>query len=305
MTDRARTFAELTAIRQDLIRPDEVAKALAFVPRPSDVIIAPFAKCGTTWLQQIFHTLRTGGDEDYDDISRVVPWIETSIPLGLDLDAEQVASPRGFKSHLGWQPVPKGCRYVVALRDPCDAAVSFYHFMSGWLMERGAMSVDAFVLADTIPQAQDPAQRSYWHHLLGWWGARHEEAVLLLSYEDMRRRPERTVRRVARHCGIELGDALLALTLEHSSIDYMKRNQDKFDDRLMRDLTETRCGLPPGAESSKVREGRAGDHRSELGADVIARMDRVWRELVEPETGFASYAELESALVAEGDASSR
>jgi hypothetical protein len=33
-----------------------------FRPRPSDVIISPFAKCGTTWLQQIVHSLRTGGD---------------------------------------------------------------------------------------------------------------------------------------------------------------------------------------------------------------------------------------------------
>src|SRR4051812_22006220 len=39
-----------------------------FRPRADDVIIAPFAKCGTTWLQQIFHCLRTGGDMDFDDI---------------------------------------------------------------------------------------------------------------------------------------------------------------------------------------------------------------------------------------------
>lgn len=30
-----------------------------FEPQPSDVIISPFAKCGTTWLQQIAHSLRT------------------------------------------------------------------------------------------------------------------------------------------------------------------------------------------------------------------------------------------------------
>ena len=32
------------------------------------VIITPFAKCGTTWLQQMVHSLRTGGDLDFDDI---------------------------------------------------------------------------------------------------------------------------------------------------------------------------------------------------------------------------------------------
>ena len=43
--------------------------------RPSDVVISPFSKCGTTWLQQIVHTVRTRGDMDFDDISRVIPWI--------------------------------------------------------------------------------------------------------------------------------------------------------------------------------------------------------------------------------------
>jgi hypothetical protein len=97
----------------------------SFIPRADDVIISPFGKCGTTWLQQIFHTLRTGGDTDYDDISRVVPWIETSPGLGLDLDAEQKANPRGFKSHLDFEDVPGGGRYIVSFRDPCDAPVSF------------------------------------------------------------------------------------------------------------------------------------------------------------------------------------
>jgi len=49
------------------------AAGLEFVPRASDIVIASYAKCGTTWLQQMVHSLRTGGDLDFDDISRVVP----------------------------------------------------------------------------------------------------------------------------------------------------------------------------------------------------------------------------------------
>ena len=98
--------------------PEGYAAGLTFTPRPTDVVIAPFAKCGTTWLQQMVHSLRTGGDVDFDDISRVVPWIETAYDLGLDLDAPQRAEPRAYKSHLAWDVVPKGARYVVAVRDP-------------------------------------------------------------------------------------------------------------------------------------------------------------------------------------------
>jgi hypothetical protein len=81
---------------------------LAVKLRPSDVVITPFGKSGTTWTQQIVHCLRTRGDMDFDDISRVVPWIEISPALGIDLDAEQKANPRAFKSHLAWSEIPLG-----------------------------------------------------------------------------------------------------------------------------------------------------------------------------------------------------
>src|SRR4051812_23528306 len=68
--------------------------------RPSDVLIATFPKCGTTWVQQIVHGLRTRGSMDFEEISLVIPWIERSALLGLDINAPQVAEPRAFKTHL-------------------------------------------------------------------------------------------------------------------------------------------------------------------------------------------------------------
>ncbi len=296
---RATNIEDFEAINERMTPMEEVVESVGgFEPRPTDVIISPFAKCGTTWLQQIFHTLRTLGDEDYDDVSRVVPWIEPAVSLGIDLKAEQKAQPRGFKSHLTWEAVPKGCRYIVSLRDPRDALVSLYHFMVGWFIEPGTVTLDEFALERFIPAAESPARQSYWHHLLGWWSVRDEPAVLLLSYEAMQREPEATVRRVAEHCDISLDQDLLALTLAHSSLDYMKTHSNKFDDLLMRELSERRGGLPPGSDSSKVREGKVGGHKAELSAQVIERLAEVWRNKVGSELGFPSYAELEAELAA-------
>ena len=75
---RARSLAEAGPLMGRMFVEAEIGAAIAgFRARPDDVIISPFGKCGTTWLQQTFHTLRTRGDMDFDDISRVVPWIET------------------------------------------------------------------------------------------------------------------------------------------------------------------------------------------------------------------------------------
>src|SRR6185503_16738110 len=250
---RARSLAEFGELAGKMFGPEETAASLAsYRPRPTDVIIAPYSKCGTTWLQQIFHTLRTRGDFDFDDISRVVPWLETAAILGLALEAPQRAEPRGFKSHLGHDRVPKGARYIVAFRDPKDACVSLYRFMEGWFIEPGAVPIGEFVQSYIDRTA---AGRDYWRHLLSWWAGRDNPDVLLLSYEQMSAEPEATIGKVAAFSGIALDDELMELTLERSSFAFMLAHKDRFDDLMMRPASEARCNLPPGSDSAKVRKG--------------------------------------------------
>lgn len=291
---RARSIAEWNETRSRMFGKDDIPESIkAYRPRPTDVVITPFGKCGTTWLQQTFHTLRTGGDMDFDDISRVVPWIETAKGLGLDINAEQRAEPRGFKSHLAYDAIPKGAKYVVSLRDPKDALVSMYRFMEGWFLEPGPVTIEDFA-------APWIASGDFHKHLVSWWNARHEPNVLVFSYEGMTADPEGHIRRLAAFCGIPLTDDLLALTLERSSIGYMLQHKDKFDDAMMRALSEVRCNLPPGSDSAKVRKGGVGGHKAELPAAIAAQLDARWTELVTPATGFADYAALEAAVRALG-----
>ena len=293
---RAHSIAEFNETAGRFFVPAEIGASIAsWRPRPTDVVISPFGKCGTTWLQQIFQTLRTRGDMDFDDISRVVPWIEMAVACGLDIEAPQRAEPRGFKSHLAYDAIPAGAKGIVSFRDPRDALVSMYRFMEGWFMEPGAVSMSDF--ADNWIGRD--ANRSYWGHMLSWWKVRHDPAVLAMSYEQMIADPEASIRKVAAFCDIALDDGLLAFTLERSSMSYMLAHKDRFDDAMNRQMSELRCNLPPGSDSPKVRQGGVGGHKAELTPDILAKLDARWRELVTPVTGFADYAALEAALRAE------
>jgi hypothetical protein len=288
---RARSIAEWNEIRMRLVAPEEAPpRAIkSYRPRPTDVVITPFGKCGTTWLQQTFHTLRTGGDMDFDDISRVVPWIEMAKLVGVDLDTPQRAEPRGFKSHLAYDAIPKGAKYVVSLRDPKDALVSMYRFMEGWFLEPGAVSIEAFA-------ANWAEHDEYWKHLVSWWAVRDQPNVLVFSYEGMTADPEGHIRRLAAFCSLPLDDALMALTLERSSIGFMLAHKNRFDDAMMREVSERRCNLPPGSDSAKVRKGGVGGHKAELPPSIAASLDAKWAELATTATGFADYAALEAAV---------
>ncbi len=264
-----------------------------FEPLPTDVIISPYGKCGTTMTQQAFHTLRTGGDMDFDDISRVVPWIEMSPLLGIDLNAAQRAHPRGFKSHLSFTNVPKGARYVVPLRDPADAFLSMYRFMEGWFLEPGAVSIEDFF--EGWLSGRGAEGDGYWEHLLSWWAVRDRPDVLLLSYRNIVADPAANIRRLAEFAGIPLDDKLLELTLERTSRSYMLAHKDRFDDAMMRELSETMGGMPSGSDSAKVRSA-AGGQRAELPPMISVRMDEIWAEKIMPVLGFADFGALEAAL---------
>ena len=118
-------------------------------------------------------------------------WIETSGSLGLDINAEQVANPRGFKSHLSFDRIPKGCKYINVIRDPLDAAYSSFKFMEGWYLEPGAVSPDDFV-------SQSLKRGDYYHHFISWWPQRNNKNVLYLVYEDMKKYLSSNIKKISK-----------------------------------------------------------------------------------------------------------
>ena len=283
MKRRAQSIQELSEIMSLSFDAEVTATSIEnFSPRNTDIIITPFGKCGTTWTQQIFHTLRTRGDMDFDDISRVVPWIETSGSLGLDINAEQVANPRGFKSHLSFDRIPKGCKYINVIRNPLDAAYSSFKFMEGWYLEPGAVSADEFV-------SQNLERGDYYRHFISWWPQRSNENVLYLVYEDMKKHLSRNIKKISEFAEIDLDEDLLSITEKHSSFSFMTDFKDRFDDAMLRKQSEENV-LPSGSDSSKVRAGAVGAY--EFKDETIAVFNDKWREIVAPVTGFDTYEEL-------------
>jgi hypothetical protein len=263
---------------------------LALKLRPDDVVVTPFGKSGTTWLQQIVHCLRTAGDMDFDDISRVVPWIETSGALGINLDAEQKANPRAFKSHLAWGEIPQGGRYIVAIRDPKDALYSFYRFIEGWFFEPGSISLDDFAREFFIKD------RAYWKHLGSWWPRRDDDDVLLMAFEHMKLDLSGTIERVADFIGIKLDDELKRITEQQASLKFMQEHGNRFDDRLMREMSERVASLPAGSDAAKVRVGSVGEHVQHLSDNISAEVDAIWQQEISTRFGFPDYQALIDSL---------
>ncbi|MDA9008536.1 sulfotransferase domain-containing protein [Alphaproteobacteria bacterium] len=262
---------------------------LAFKPRSDDVIISTFAKSGTTWMQQIIHCLRTGGDMSFEEISLVIPWIETALDLGIDLEAEQ-PYPRAFKAHLPADVVPKGAKYIVLFRDPAAVVRSYYSFMEDWNFVAGTVTIDEF--ADLIIFDVEETF-SLWHFFKTWWPLRNDPDVLMMCYEDMIGNEETVIRRATDHAGIELTEELLAITLEKSSHAFMKAHDRQFDDHATSDALDERCGLPPERQTSKVTTNSG---KVVLTDRVLEKLKNTWAKEIEAELGFTNYDEFRQSI---------
>lgn len=292
LTMRPTTIDEMRRSLQGFATDDGVRRGLDYKPDATDILISPYAKCGTTWVQQIVHGLRSHGSMEFAEITEVVPWLELAHDMGVDVNAPQVAHPRAFKSHLSWQEIPKGGRYIVVFRDPLDAMISMYRFFEGWHFEAGAISLSDFA---EYYLGRDDAH-SYWGHASSWWRQRARSDVLVLSFEEMKRNLAAVVDRVADFMDGRFDSETRALATAQAGFEFMKRHADKFDDHLIRRARDAACGLPPGGVASKVDRGEVGRGPPLVTTDIRDKFAKRWRETMTKEFGLASYGDLALAL---------
>ena len=267
------------------------AAAARFQPGADEVFISPYSKCGTTWMQQIVHGLRTGGSMDFGEISEVVPWLELAHDLGQVLDAPQSGAPRAYKSHLRWNDIPKGGRYIVVFRDPLDAMLSLYKFENGWFFEPGSVSVAEF--ADFF-LSRDSGE-CYWAHAQSWWAQRGAQNILLLTFEQLKADLPGAVARVADFIGITDTDARQIATRQ-ADFAFMKKHGDQFDDSFLRGVTDRAMHLPLDSAPTKVSTGKTGQGRKEITPEIAAAFAAKWQETLGASCGLPDYAALRAAL---------
>ena len=98
--------------------------------RDDDIVVATYAKSGTTWTQQIVGQLVFNGDPDVE-IGELSPWVDLRVPpkaVKLPMLAAQT-NRRIMKTHLPLDALvfsPRA-KYLYIGRDGRDVLFSFYH----------------------------------------------------------------------------------------------------------------------------------------------------------------------------------
>ena len=289
---RATCAEELLALLENVFN-DQNTNFDEFKQRPDDIIISPFAKSGTTWLQQSLHGIRSRGDMNFSEITDVSPWLEAAKIGDWNLNAEQAFQPRLFKSHLPFNQLPKGTKYVCSLRNPFSQLLSFYRFFEDWWFEKDSISIGDFATGIML---RDISNRGYWYHLCSWWKERHNPNVLLLCYENMISDLEKTIIKISKFMNVHLDDVVLRTVVRQSSKKFMLCHSKHFDDHHFKKQIELRGGPPVNPEKSKVTKGTPESSRYSIPEAITYELNCAWKKIIYERFKLESYKEIQNAL---------
>ncbi|KAM9247765.1 Sulfotransferase 1C1 [Leptosomus discolor] len=237
-----------------------------FKARPDDLLIATYAKAGTTWTQEIVDMIQQNGDVEKcrrDTTYRRHPFLEWSVLepselrySGLEL-AEAMPSPRTIKTHLPVQLVPPSfweqkCKIIYVARNAKDNLVSYYHFhrMNKELPDPGTWEefMEKFMTGKVL-------WGSWYDHVKGWWKEKDKHRILYLFYEDMKENPKKEIQKILKFLEKDVTQEVLNKILHNTSFEIMKENP-------MTNYTMEFQGVMDHSISPFMRKGAVGDWKN-------------------------------------------
>ncbi|XP_040440579.1 sulfotransferase 1C4 isoform X2 [Falco biarmicus] len=238
----------------------------SFKARPDDLLIATYAKAGTTWTQEIVDMIQQSGDVEKcrrATTYRRHPFLEWSIQeppsvrySGLEL-AEAMPSPRTIKTHLPVQLVPpsfweQNCKIIYVARNAKDNLVSYYHFhrMNKGMPEPGTW--EEFLVKFMTGKV---LWGSWYDHVKGWWKAKDKHRILYLFYEDMKENPKQEIQKILKFLEKDVNEEVLNKILHYTSFEIMKENP-------MTNYTKEFQGIMDHSVSPFMRKGVVGDWKN-------------------------------------------
>ncbi|GMJ01700.1 sulfotransferase 2A, ARABIDOPSIS THALIANA SULFOTRANSFERASE 2A [Hibiscus trionum] len=256
----------------------------------SDVMVATFPKCGTTWLKALtFSTLyrsqfSRGGIEHPSLTStphQLVRQLEYDVYMNNpcpDLDNICVYKPRLFGTHVPYASLPTSikeskCKIVYICRNPMDMFISLWSF-TGKLRDENQESL-------SLGQAFDKFCRGilthgpFFDHVLEYWNASQEnpDKVLFLKYEDLKEDINSQLKHLAMFLGVPFteDEEKRGVVEEIATI-------CSFD--KLKEVEVNKKGLHISGIPHKdfFRKGKVGDWSNYLTPSMVERLEKLIHE---------------------------
>lgn len=251
--------------------------------RDDDIVIATYAKAGTTWVQQIVSQLLFNGEEGLE-VAEMSPWMDLRVPpKHVKLPAVEAQPHRRFvKTHLPVDALvfsPKA-RYLYIARDGRDVVWSMYNHHAtandmwyaalndtpgrvGPPIERPPESTRQYFL-DWLEKDGHPFW-PFWESIRSWWAIRDLPNVKMIHFANLKADMPGEIRSIAEFLDIPINESNWDAIVEHCGFDYMKANATKS--------VPLGGAFWEGGAQTFVHKGNNGRWRDILTAEDSARYE--------------------------------
>lgn len=249
--------------------------------RDDDIIIATYAKSGTSWMQQIISQLIFDGQEDLP-VAEMSPWVDLRVPpKEVKIPLIEAQTHRRFmKTHLPVDALKFShkAKYLYIGRDARDVVWSMYnHHASANDLWYDTLNKTPGRIGPEIGQPAECAAAyfdnwldndgapfwPFWENVRSWWAIRDLPNVKLVHFADLKRDLPGQVADIADFLDIEISDETMKTILHHCSFDYMKANAAA--------TVPLGGAFWDGGAQAFIHKGTNGRWRDELDADVSRR----------------------------------
>ncbi|XP_070555617.1 sulfotransferase 1C4-like [Ptychodera flava] len=265
-----------------------VEKVKSIEVRTDDVFLISFHKSGTHWLKKVVQLIFNGGDNDIRGTpASESPFLEMLLAgegddprvqqmkmgygVPLDFDVKDMESPRLLCTHVNYDLLPpqlheKKAKVIYLARNPKDVAASAFNHFS-----RPPISLfeDFQSYLEIFLDEKGKGIFSQWGpHVLEWWHRRHENNVLYVKYEDMKKDPTVGVRTIAEFIGKDLSPEIIDKIANYCSIEKMK--VDAMDDPTVK--------VFGWKDNPFIRKGQVGGWKETFTVAQSELLDKRYKE---------------------------
>ena len=210
--------------------------------RDDDIIIATYAKTGTTWVQQIVSQLLFNGETGLP-VADMSPWMDLRVPpKEVKLPEVEAQTHRRFiKTHL---PVDASvysekAKYIYIARDGRDVLWSLYnhHSTANDFWYHALNDTPGLVGPPIGKPVEDIVQYyhewldqdgypfwSFWENIRTWWEIKDLPNLMMLHFSNLKEDMPGQMRRIAAFLDIPIDETKWDEIVHHCSFDYMKAN---------------------------------------------------------------------------------
>ncbi|CAM3673941.1 sulfotransferase domain-containing protein [Paracidovorax anthurii] len=257
-----------------------------FKYRDGDIVIASYAKAGTTLLQQIVSQLIFNGAEEID-VSKISPWLDSVHPdKATKIRLFESQDHRRFiKTHLPAESLVFSgqAKYLYIGRDGRDIAWSLYAHQLALSQNAqatldkdgnpsGRLRVIQPPSSSVVEYFDDWLEKNghpfwpFWENIRSWWAIRDLPNVLFIHFSRLLDDLPGEVRKIAEFIGTPIEESRRDSILSHCGFQYMKENAARY--------VPQGTGLWKDGGKAFFHQGQNGRWRGTLPPEASQRYER-------------------------------